>query len=366
MADYQKGSQMRSCSIAISLLFTCTALLPADDDEEKFVLPPRLVKLDLPNSTLAKVAPALSAKTGIPFTFPKESAGETCDGVFTDKPFWFALEMVASQTGNRIVLGDNGRKIALEPRGKSYEVSSVHGAFRIVARQVVGRFQLDAGSVFHEVQLDVHWEPRFPVFRLDSSPRITKATDDRGTALAMQAVGARSQPTGALHAATVRLGGITREAKRIATIEGNFNVTASEKMLAFTFDDLTKGKSVIALPAKDKVIATLKRVEKDEKTWEFEIELNYPPNIPKFESFESWTMENRLRLVSPDPAKSFSPDDHEILVQGSKVIAVYRFKEDAKRGLVNPASKAWKLVYEAPSPPVEFAVPFELKDVPLP
>ena len=44
----------------------------------------------------------------------------------------------------------------------------------------------------------------------------------------------------------------------------------------------------------------------------------------------------------------------------------HRFKEDVKKGLVNPASKDWKLVYEAPSPPVEFAVPFELKDIPLP
>ncbi|HEY3787722.1 MAG TPA: hypothetical protein VGL71_02655, partial [Urbifossiella sp.] len=64
--------------------------------------------------------------------------------------------------------------------------------------------------------------------------------------------------------------------------------------------------------------------------------------------------------------KSFTSNDFEVQVFGSKVIAIYRFKEDAKRGLVNPASKDWKLVYEAPSPPLEFTVPFELKDIPLP
>ena len=114
----------------------------------------------------------------------RAASGETCDGIFNGKPFWFALEMVASQTGNRIALGDNGRRIALEPRGKSIEISSVHGAFRTVAKQVVGRFPLETGMASHEVQLDVHWEPRFPVFRLDSSPKIaavvsaTKVSDN--------------------------------------------------------------------------------------------------------------------------------------------------------------------------------------------
>jgi hypothetical protein len=343
-----------------------SALLPADD-EERFPIPPRTVKMEFAHSNLAKVSKEITRQTGIPIAIPEgKAAAEPCDGIFNGKPFWFALEFTASQTGNRIALHDSGRKIALEPRGKSYEVSSIHGPFRVVAREVVGRLQLDTGTAFHELHLDVHWEPRFPVFRLDSTPKISRATDDKGKALTVHSAGVRSQPTGALHAATVRLGGITREAKRIAQIEGAFTVTASEKMLAFTFDDLSKGKTPVAAAAKDKVAASLRRVEKDEKTWEVEIELNYPPNLPRFESFESWTHENRLRLVSPDPAKSFATDDFELLVQGSKVIGIYRFKEDDKRGLMNPALKGWKLIYEAPSPPVEFTVPFELKDIPLP
>ena len=62
------------------LIATCliASFVPADDDddEEKFALPPRLVKLDLPNSTLGKVASQLSQKAGIPFTFPAAAAGE--------------------------------------------------------------------------------------------------------------------------------------------------------------------------------------------------------------------------------------------------------------------------------------------------
>jgi hypothetical protein len=350
----------------ILIIAIAANFVPADDPEdEKFAIPPRLVKLDMTNSKLGKVAPAVIKQTGIPFTFPEKAAGETCDGVFNGKPFWFALEMMADQTGNRIVLHDSGRKIALEPRGKSREVSDVHGAFRVVAKQVVGRALLDEGVSVYEAHLDIHWEPRFPVFRIESRPRILKATDDRGTALVAQSAGTRSQPTGALHSSTTRLEGLTRESKRIALLQGQYAVTASAKMLTFKFDDLTRGKSAVALPAREKVTATLKRVEKDEKTWEFELELAYPPDLPKFESFESWTTQNRARLVGPD-RKAFATDNYEVFTSGSKVTAVYRFAEDARRGLVSPASKGWALEYEAPSPPLEFAVPFELKDIPLP
>ncbi|HXD87709.1 MAG TPA: hypothetical protein VN641_14530 [Urbifossiella sp.] len=356
---------MRLLVLAAVLTFGTAALLPADD-EEKFALPPRTVTMEMAHSNLGKIAAALSKQGGIPIALPDAaSAAEPCDAIFNDKPFWFALEFTASQTGNRIVLRDGGRKIALEPRGKSYEVSSVHGPFRVVAREVVGRFLLDSGSHFHELHLDIHWEPRLPVFRLDSSPRIASAVDDKGRKLSAPALSARSQPTAAIHPATVRMEGIHRDAKRIAEIAGNFTVTASDKMLAFTFDDLTKGKTPVILPAKDKVAAILKRVEKDESTWEFEIELTYPQKLPQFESFESWTTENRMRLVSPG-GRPFTTTDHEIQVNGSKVTALYRFREAAKSGLTNPASKGWKLVYDAPSPPLEFTVPFELKDIPLP
>lgn len=301
-------------------------------------------------------------KAGFPFTFPADAAGQTCDGVFNDKPFWFALEMMASQTGNRIVIGEGGRKIALEPRGKAYEVSSIHGAFRIVAKQVVGRLHLESGTVSHDVLLDVHWEPRFPVFRLDSAPKIDSITDDRGVKLDAASGGSKSQPVGYTHSTSVRINGITREPKRIANISGNFTITASPKMLSFECADLTKGKSAVDLPKQAGVAAVLKSVEKDDDTWEYRLELDYPPNLPKFESFESWTHLNRLRLIGPGN-KSFVPDDSEVLTQGSRITATYRFKE--KPGLVNP-TKDWRVIYEAPAAPIEFTVPFELKDIPLP
>src|SRR5437660_12358783 len=98
-------------SLAIPLLLLLgSGLLPADD-EEKFAIPPRTVKMEFAHSTLGKVAAELSKQTGIAITIPADkAAGEPCDGIFTGKPFWFALEFTAAQTGNRIMLGHAGRK----------------------------------------------------------------------------------------------------------------------------------------------------------------------------------------------------------------------------------------------------------------
>ena len=348
------------------LLPLATLSLLRADESPKLPIPATLVKMELPNSKLKEVLGSLSRKTGIPITFPENKAGEPCDGVFNGKPFWEALEFVADQTGNRIVLQDHGRKLALEPRGKSQEVSCVTGPFRVVARQVIGRNLLDQGLVFHEVQLDIHWEPRFPVFRIDTRPKITKATDDRGTALTAQPGAGRTQLAGvAVHETAVRLTGLTRDARKIAVLAGEFAVTAASKMLAFKIDDLT-AKPPITPPPQEGVAVVLKRFEKDEKTWEAEVEVTNPPGGPVFESFESWASENQLRLTAPDAAKTFPPDDYEIRATGGKLVAIYRFKEDAAKGLANPNAKGWSLVYTTPAPMVEFKVPFELKDLPLP
>jgi hypothetical protein len=232
---------------------------------------------------------------------------------------------------------------------------------------------LEFGQTTYEVQLDAHWEPRFPVFRIDAQPTITSALDDRGTVLTAPVVRTRVHPGGSVHSLPVKLTGLTRQSRKIAVLAGDFGVTASPEMLPFRFTDLG-GKlpapgelpKLTAERLKGQVTATLKRFEKDGKTWEAEIELTYPPGQPVFESFESWLTENSLRLISPDGSKSFAPGDYEIPSMGRKVVAIYRFKENPNKGLIKPNDKGWSLVYETPAPLIEFRVPFELKDIPLP
>jgi hypothetical protein len=335
-------------TIAPIILLALVATLPAADP-----IPPRTITLSKTDATPAE----LGKLAGVPVT-----GGGPFNATFDRVPFWAALERAAAATNTRIALRDEGRQVALEPRGSSLEVSSASGAFRTVARQVTSRLNLETGLATYDIALEAHWEPRIPVFRVDAVPTVTRAADDRGTKLTTPPASGRSSPTGATHPLPVRLTGLTRDSKKVAALAGHYTVIAADKMLAFTFDNLS-AKLPVSLPPQDGVTATLKRIEKDDQTWEFEVELKYPPGGPQFESFEAdaWLSGNVIRLVPPDRSKAFRTTDYE--PRGN--VLIYRFKEDAAKGLTNPTGKGWRVVYETPAPLVEFRVPFELKDIPL-
>lgn len=361
----------------VIILAPFAAALAADAAKPPPTIPAKLVVLNDPNSKLGRVLAGVTKQTGIAVVYPDSAKDETADGIFTGKPFWEALEAVANQTGHRIALHENGRKVALETRGKSREVSAVSGPFRVVARQVIVRYNLELGQAVYEAHLDAHWEPRFPVFRIDAHPTITKAADDAGKPLTAPAVMVRVHPGGFVHPMTVRIGGLTRAARKVAVLAGDFGVTAAPEMLPFRFADLTaKGAGVlpsaVAVRYKDQVAASLKRFafDKDTNTWEAEVEATYPAGMPHFDSFESewWLSENRLRLLAPNNGPAYLPESPEFDVRdgGRRVVAVYRFKADALKGLSAAALNGWALEYVTPAPLVEFRVPFELKDIPLP
>lgn len=355
---------MRSLALATLILGALTALPAA---EPARVLAPTPITWDKPGAVLGEVAKRLSDASGIPVQVAPNLLKTKCplpplQGV----PFWAALQSAADRGGARIALADGGRKVELVPRGTSHEVASTSGAFRVTARQVIGRALLDQGVTYHEVHLLAHWEPRVRVYRIDSVPKVTKVTDAAGSKVAADASGTQVLPLDATSEMKVRLSGLTRDSGRITTLAGSFTVTAADKLLAFAFD--SSGK----LPAEQKdggVTAVLKRVQKKDDTWEVEVEVTYPPNQPAFESFQGewWLRDNRLVVRSPG-GKSFVIGDYEVPTPDSPrpLRAIYRFKEDPKSGLGNPTAKGWSIVYETPSPLVETTVSFELKDVPLP
>jgi hypothetical protein len=285
---------------------------------------------------------------------------------FKNEPFWAALQAAADATKSRIALSGGGRKAELVPLGNSRERAATSGAFRVVAQQVVGRALLAEGLTTHEVQLLVHWEPRLRVYRIDTTPKISAATDVPGSKIAADAGGAQVLPTDSTSEMRVRLTGLARDSEKLTTLAGTFKVTAAERLMEFAFAGDAK------LPVTEKqagVSATLKRVQKQGDTWEIAVEVLYPEGQPAFESFQGewWLRDNRLTLVSP-AGKPFAIDNYEVPSPdvARPLVVVHRFEEDAAKGLTAPTAKGWKVVYTAPSPLAEATIPFELKDVPLP
>jgi hypothetical protein len=332
-------------------------------------LAPTEVTWEKSTAVLGEAAKSLKEQSGVPIDVAPGVLKAKFDPQFRGfkgVPFWEGLQRVADASNTRIALHDGGRKVELA-RGKSREAVATSGAFRVVAQQVVGRALLDQGVTYHEVHLLVHWEPRVRVYRIDSAPKISKATDVPGSKITAEGGGAQVLPLDATAELRVKLTGLTRDSDRITSLAGVFSVTAADRLLAFTFE--APGGKLPAEQKQDDVTASLKRVQKKDDTWEIAVEVNYPPNQPVFESFQGewWLRDNRLTVRS-DTGKAFVIDDYEIPMPDSPrpLVAVYRFKEDAAKGLGNPTAKGWSIVYETPAPLSDVKIPFELKNIPLP
>lgn len=324
-------------------------------------IPPKTLTFKKSNPTLGDVLKEFPAQTGLAINAAGLDPKAPCPVAFDRTPFWAALDQVAAKSGAKVVLGNHGRQVTLAKRTGPPQPASTDGAFRVAVRQVNPRIDFDSGKTFVELTLDVHWEPRFPVFRLDGQPTLTALTADAGTPTAAIAK-AKTAPTGNLFTTTVRVEGVPRSATKLTRVAGSFTVTASPTMLPFVFENLAGPFPVAGKPppgTDGKVAAVLKRFDPAGELWEAEIEATYPPRGPEFESFESWVTENRARLVSPGN-QPLASADHEHGAAGGRVSGVYRFK-------VRPGDrKGWSLVYETPAQLVEFPVKFDLKGIPLP
>ncbi len=344
---------------AILVLVTlAAAAVPQSGDPAPAPLPPTRVSAD--QTTVGAAAAKLAEQARVAVSVPDGYAGRACAAVAI-APFWDALDRLAAGAGLRVALRKEGHAVELVPKGESREVVSTAGPFRVVAKQVTGRALLTEGITVYDVQLDVHWEPRLSVFLIDSYPHVTQVVDDRGVALQPQTASTKTQPSGAVHPASVKLGGVTRASKRIGVLKGYFGVTASEKLLTFDLK-LAPGKA----PPQQNVEAEVKSWTKDDDTWVAELELTYPPTLPEFQSFEApaITAANQVRLVGPG-GKAFAPTGQAVSVAGRQVSATYYFKEDRAKGPTGVGA-GWALKFDAAATPVESRVPFELRDVPLP
>ncbi len=359
------GTHMRFLASTAIILGALVALPAADPPARP--LAPTAVTWDKPGGVLGEAADTFTKQSGVPIAVAPGLLKAKCDARFKGTPFWEALQSSADAAKARIALTDGGRKVELHPRGASQEVAATSGAFRVVAQQVVGRTLLDQGVTYHEVQLLVHWEPRLRVYRIDTAPHVSAASDVLGSKITADSGSGQILPANATSEMRVRLNGLTRKSEQITALAGVFTVTAADKLLAFAFE--APGGKLPDAQTQAEVSASLKRLEQKDGLWEVVIEANYPKGQPVFESFQGewWLRDNRLLLVSP-AGKAVAIDDYEVAASegGAPLVVIHRFKENAMAGFGNPTAKGWKLVYETPSPLAVVKVPFELKGIPLP
>jgi hypothetical protein len=132
-------------------------------------------------------------------------------------------------------------------------------------------------------------------------------------------------------------------------------------MLRFTFDALQEGQS----QQQEGVSVKLRRVLTKSEPWTVQVELIYPPNGPRFESYQSWLLHNQMALVSKDGKKRLTATGHSIEQQrNDRAIVTYYFAETEAKPRRTPGD--WKVECWTPSRLLQTQVSFEFKNLPLP
>jgi hypothetical protein len=272
--------------------------------------------------------------------------------------FWESLDLVASQTGSRLLPIRKGAGLRLVKSPQPGPSPAYDGPFRLAVRQISSVKDFDLGQNNTEIALDLNWEPRYPVFRIESEPLIRDARTDTGLKLEFQPNRTKIPLNGSQHQPTIRLKGIPRAAKTVS-IQGEYTITAAEKMLnlPFTFAKVPEKQTL------EGVTVTLSRAEMIDNRVELQLDLEYPKDHPDFESFETFVTRNTAALKN-EAQQLWEPSDYEISSQGRRVSAVYRFTSKAGPLVWDP--KKWSLNYRTPGPLKDFTIRFQFSGIELP
>jgi hypothetical protein len=285
--------------------------------------------------------------------------------------FWQALDAIARASDAEVSLYQRDGVIALVDGPNRKLPVSYHGPFRVVLQRKVLVEDLVADSHQLAITVEVAWEPRFRPYFLETIAESVAAKDDSGRETASGEEGGKAGVEGKL-AATVdlRLPAPARSARKLDSLRGEFLITGAGEMLTFTFATLAQlDKDPEARRQKQKnVTVKLAKPALGDDLWTVEVQLEYPPGGPKFESFQSWIGYNEIELRKTGGEQRF-PNTGGYSVESStanRATVRYHFIDKKQDKLLRGSPADWRVVYKTPGVILEAPVPFEFKDVALP
>jgi hypothetical protein len=284
-------------------------------------------------------------------------------------PFWQALDTIAKQSNLRVDLYQPDGRIALVNGPHQSMPVSYHGLFRIALKRLTATLDFETGARFYVANLEIAWEPRFQALLLESRPQGLVIKDNSGHDLRFEDEGGGKRAVDGRIATVVelRLPAPARSVKQLGLLKGGMTLVGSSKMLTFEFDTLAKEKMAKeSKRTQDGVTVRLSKLDLAADHWTVQVTLDYPVGGPKFESFQSWVVNNQIYLKKTDGKGQFPNNGSwsTISLGSRKAVLEYHFidKGGKKRG--KPSD--WKVVYRTPSPMMELPIPFEFRDLTLP
>jgi hypothetical protein len=292
--------------------------------------------------------------------------------------FWPALEAIARAADVKISFSEQDGKLALSEGPYQLLPVSYQGLFRVAVRRIDAINDLESSTHQCLLYLQVAWEPRFRPLLLETQPDDLTVEDDKGHLLELPEGGKGMAPVGQRAAAEVRLRVTAphRSAARLGVLKGTLSAMAPSKTLTFTLDKLTAipKEGPVRKETQDGVTLQLRELRTEggegDAIWTVGILLEYPGEGPRFESFQSWLVNNEIYLEKEKdglkqrfpPNLGYETDDST----ENKALLRYRFGDEPEKRLTLGKPADWKLVYRTPGKIAQVPIAFEFKDVPLP
>jgi hypothetical protein len=284
-------------------------------------------------------------------------------------PFWQALDAIAKQADLRVDLYQPDGRVALVHGPHQTVPVSYHGLFRVAVKRITATLDFETGVRFYVANLEIAWEPRFQALLLESRPQGLVIKDDTGRELRLEDEGGGKRAVDGRIASVVelRLPAPARSVKSLGLLKGSMTLVGSSKLLTFEFDTLAKEKMAKEPKrTQDGVSVKLSKLDLAADHWTIEVTLDYPAGGPKFESFQSWVVNNQMYLKKARGEGQFPNNGSwsTISLGNRKAVLEYHFIDKGGRKRGKPSD--WKVVYRTPSPMAELPIPFEFKDLRLP
>jgi hypothetical protein len=350
-------------------LFPGSTASAADATAKEFA--PTLVSLNGDKVLLSDTLKQLAKQTGIAVADRrrKGASDPKLNLNLKNVAFWQALDAIAKETNLRVDLYQPDGRLALVNGPHQSMPVSYHGLFRVAVKRISATHDFETGTRFYIANLEIAWEPRFQALLLESRPQGLVIKDDKGVDLRFEDEGGGKRAVGGRIATLIelRLPAPARSVKQLGLLKGSMTLVGSSKMLTFEFDTLAEEKAAKeSKRTKEGVAVKLSRIDLAADHWTVEVTLDYPAGGPKFESFQSWVVNNQMYLKKAVGEGQFPNNGSwsTISLGSRRAVLEYHFIDKGGRKRGKPSD--WKVVYRTPSPMVELPIAFEFKDLPLP
>jgi hypothetical protein len=330
---------------------------------------PSQVTLQKRSITLKDALHALHEQTGVLVSDVRSDKTNPNFNIFlTNATFWEALDAIAREAKVVVSLYQGRGQIALVDGTYRPCPVSHSGLFRTAAKRITVSQDLESGARFCTLTLEVAWEPRLQPFRIENGATKVFLTTagNKKVEIDQDGTGHTDAHGGLAMELILRFPAPARSVAKLDRMIGSLNVVTPCRMLTFSFDALSKlsGAGEEKKSVQEGVVARITRLNPDDDPWDVEIALDNPGGGAKFESYQSWLVNNEVFLENKKTKERVSSRGMRVLRGTHPHARVLYYFGNSRNRLGKPAS--WKLVCRVPGRIVTLPVRFELKNLRLP